>query len=90
MLEEKHKVYRSVGKNLLKMLAPNWENHDASTNTIINYFPNRQHTEKFLKTSQKKSLPKVVSTVKYAKTAESIKSTEMNSKNKVFGHLTNK
>ena len=43
-----------MGKNFLKMLAPNWENHAASTNSIINYFADRQHTEKILKDIAKK------------------------------------
>ena len=31
------------------MLAANWSKHDAKTNRIINYFADRQHTEKILK-----------------------------------------
>ena len=31
------------------MLASNWEDHDAKTNPIINYFADRQHTELTLK-----------------------------------------
>ena len=32
-----------------EMLALNWEDHNAEKNTIINYFADRQHTEKILK-----------------------------------------
>lgn len=43
-------MYRSVGENLLDMsLAANWEDHDASTNPIINYYADRWHTELILK-----------------------------------------
>ena len=40
-----------MGKGLLKnmALAPNWEDHDAATNPIINYFAGRHHTEIILK-----------------------------------------
>ena len=31
------------------MLAPNWEDYNAETNPIINYFADRQHTEIILK-----------------------------------------
>ena len=43
-----------MGKNFLKMLSPHLENHDASTNPIINYFADRQHTEIILKDMAKK------------------------------------
>ena len=36
------------------MLARNWEDHDAEKNTIINYFADRQHTEKILKKIESK------------------------------------
>ena len=37
-------------RTFLKMaLAPNWENHDAATCIIINYFVDRHHTEIILK-----------------------------------------
>ena len=35
------------------MLAPNWEDHDAKTNSIINYFADRQHTELILRKIEK-------------------------------------
>ena len=40
-----------MGKDLLKTmaLAPNWEDHDAATNPIINYFADKHHTEIILK-----------------------------------------
>ena len=73
------------------MLAPNWEDHDASTNPIINYFADRPHTGKVLKDIVKKKLtPRVVFTVKYVKTAQNLKPTGMNSINKVFGSSTKK
>ena len=31
------------------MLAPNWEDHDAETCEIINYFADRPHAEKIVK-----------------------------------------
>ena len=36
-----------MGENILKMvgLAPNWEDHDAATCSINNYFADRQNTE---------------------------------------------
>ena len=36
------------------MHAPNWEDHDAETNTIVNYFAGRQHTELILRKIFKK------------------------------------
>lgn len=36
------------------MLAPNWENHDLETNSIINYFADRQYTELILKKIEQK------------------------------------
>ena len=40
-----------MGENLLKKmtLAPNWEDHDAATCIIINYFADGHHTEIILK-----------------------------------------
>ena len=38
-----------------KMLAPNWEDHDAKTSPIINCHANRQHTEPILQKIEKKS-----------------------------------
>ena len=37
------------------MLAPNWEDHDAKTNPIVNYFADRHHTELILRKIEKKS-----------------------------------
>ena len=31
------------------MLEPNWEDHDAEKNPIVNYFADRQHTELAIK-----------------------------------------
>ena len=36
------------------MLAPNWEDHDIETNSIINYFADRQHTELILRKIEQK------------------------------------
>ena len=49
------KIYRSLGKNILKMvgLAPNWEDDDAATCSIINYFVDRQNTEIIKKKNKK-------------------------------------
>ena len=40
-----------MGKNIFKMvgLAPNWEDLDAATCIIINYFADRQNTEIILR-----------------------------------------
>ena len=37
------------------MIAPNWEDYDIKTNSIINYFADRQHTELILRKIEKKS-----------------------------------
>ena len=37
------------------MLAPNWEDHDAEKNPIVNFFADRQHTELLLKEIEKKN-----------------------------------
>ena len=36
------------------MLAPNWEDHDAKTDPIVNYFADRHHTELILRKIEKK------------------------------------
>ena len=35
------------------MLAPNWENHDAEKNIIVNYSAGKQHTEIILRKIEK-------------------------------------
>ena len=35
------------------MFAPNWEDHDAGKNSIVNYFADRQHTEIILRKIEK-------------------------------------
>ena len=52
------------------MLAPNWEDHNAEKNPIVNYFADRQHTELLLKKIEKK-LQRVVFTVETVKTVQS-------------------
>ena len=37
------------------MLAPNWEDHDAEKNPIVNCFADRQHTELAIKKLKWKS-----------------------------------
>ena len=54
LLEEKLRSLQTVGRELFKMLAPNWEDHDAETCQIINYFADRQHTELILKKIESK------------------------------------
>ena len=49
MLQEKLKNLQIFGQETFKMIAPNWENHDLETNSIINYFADREHTEVILK-----------------------------------------
>ena len=36
------------------MLVPNWAGHDIETNTIVNYFTDRQYTELILRKIKKK------------------------------------
>ena len=43
-----------MGKDFLNMLAPNWEDHDAEKNPIMNYFVDRQHTEIILRKIENK------------------------------------
>ena len=37
------------------MLAPNWQDHDAKTNPIVNHFADRHHTELIFRKIGKKS-----------------------------------
>ena len=37
------------------MLVPNWAGHDIETNTIVNYFTDRQYTELILRKIKKKN-----------------------------------
>ena len=37
------------------MLVPNWAGHDIETNTIVNYFTDRQHAELILRKIKKKN-----------------------------------
>ena len=37
------------------MLAPNWAGHDIETNTIVNYFTDREYTELILRKIEKKN-----------------------------------
>ena len=70
------------------MLAPNWEDHNAGTNSIINYFADRQHTELTLK----KIEMKIIKTCFYCKNCESCTKLSNYRKfltSKVFGLLTN-
>ena len=43
-------------RNFEIILAPNWEDHDAEKNLIVNYFADRQHTEFLLKKIEKKKI----------------------------------
>ena len=69
------------------MLAPNWAGHDIETNTIVNYFADRQHTELILRKIEKK-LKLAAFTPKTARTAKSYSATKKCSNGMVFGHLT--
>ena len=60
------------------MLAPIWEDHDAETNPIINYFAHKQHTEIILK----KIEMKIIKTCFYCKNCESC--TKLSNYKKVF------
>ena len=48
------------------MHAPNWEDHDAEKNPLINYFADRQHTELAIK----KIEMKIIKTCFYCRTCE--------------------
>ena len=50
-------------------LAPNWEDHDASANPIINYFAGRKQTEIILK----KQEYSIAETCKYCKVCQNCK-----------------
>ena len=60
------------------MLALNWEDHDAKTNPIINYFADRQHTELTLK----KIEMKIIKTCFYCKNCKNC--TKLSNYKKVF------
>ena len=68
------------------MLAPNWAGHDIETNTIVNYFTDKQHTELILRKIEKK-LKLAAFTAKTARTSKSYSATKKCSKGMVFGHL---
>ena len=54
------------------MLAPNWEDHDAKTNPITNYFADRQHTELILRKIEKE----IEKSCFFCKTCENCKNLE--------------
>ena len=70
----------------IKMLAPNWAGHDMETNTIVNYFADRQHTELSLRKIEKK----IETCCFYCKECENwnFSGTKKCSNGMVFGHLT--
>ena len=70
------------------MLVPNWAGHDIETNTIVNYFTDRQYTELILRKIKKKKSRLVAFTAKIARTGKSYSGTKKCSKCMVFGHLT--
>ena len=65
-------------RNFEIILAPNWEDHDAEKNLIVNYFADRQHTEFLLKKIEKK----IIKTCFYCKNCENC--TKLFEYNKVF------
>ena len=60
------------------MLAPNWGDHDAEKNPIVNYFADRQHTELSLKKIEKK----IIESCFYCRNCENC--TKLFPYNKVF------
>ena len=77
-----------MGENIFKKmtLAPNWEDHDAATCIIINYFADRHHTEIILK-KQEYLIAKTCSYCKECKNCIKLKTYREEFKKKVFGHL---
>ena len=69
------------------MLVPNWEDHDAEKNPIVNYFADRQHTGLLLKKIEKK----IIKSCFYCKTVKTVQSylrTIKFSNSRDFGRLT--
>ena len=68
-------------------LRPNWDEHDATTCSIINYFADRNNTA-LITTNQEKKQKRAATFVAWAKTVTDLKDAEQNLKKWVFEHLT--
>ena len=68
-------------------LRPNWDEHDAATCPIINYFADRQNTALII-TKQEKKKKSPATFAECAKTVTDLKNAEQNLKKWDFGHLT--
>ena len=68
-------------------LRPNWDEHDAATCQIINYFVDRYNTALII-TKQEKKYKRPVTFAICAKTVIDLKNAQQNFKKWDFGHLT--
>ena len=68
-------------------LRPNWDEHDAATCPIINYFADRQNTALII-TKQEKKKKSPATFAECAKTVTDLKNAEQSFKKWDFGHLT--
>ena len=68
-------------------LAQNWEDHDAKTNPIINYFADRQNTEIVLQ-KQERRIKRRCYYCKSCKACNKLKEYKTEFKKNDFGHLT--
>ena len=68
-------------------LRPNWDEHNAATCPIINYFADRHNTELVI-TKQEKKYERPATFAICAKTVTDLKNAEPNFKKWDFGHLT--
>ena len=69
-------------------LRPNWEDHEAATCSIINYFADKQHTEIILR-KQENLITETCCYCKECKNCSKLKTYRKVIKKKAFRHLIN-
>ena len=65
-------------------LRPNWDEHDAATCPIINYFADRHNTELVITKQEKKKQERPATFAICAKTVTDLKNAEPNFKNGIL------